>query len=325
MVGAYLEWTHEDEPDLSDSVVILDGKPETIEEIDYESKDVRVSVTQREDAWGTYSWVDVEPQGDVPEPEPTPDNPHAPPPEDRSPAQFKGGKMMEQVLEGLAPFTAKRVLEGVDDYKLDELGLGEAEATLTIKRAGKQPKTYELGGGVYGGANAYVRDPESGTIYIVDAKAIRPLQSAKRTLPDRRLIGAELKEIRAVKVTSGEATAAFEQHNPDDAKAQFWSVMGEEEAAPAGAAWLDKVLRLRSAEYVPEGSEPSGMSEAFSYQVSTGERTTTVTVFRAPGEEGADDWYARSEHTRALVKLHNALAAEVFADLQSALDAGQSA
>ena len=325
LFAAYYSWTHEGDPDLSEAVVILDGDVDDLEEVSYHSAKIDVTLSMREDDLGRYAWVNVvpKPAGEEPPP-PDPANPHAPPPPDVDPAQFKAGKTGDTVLEGLAPFRAKRVLEGVDDLELGELGLENPETSLTIKRKGKDAKTYEIGDSAYGGANAYVRDPSSGTIYIVDVKVLRPLRSGKRTLPDRDLVGLQIKEIARVDVRGGEANVSFEQHNPDDADAQFWSIAGESEASPTGAAWLDKLLRLRSAEYLGPESEPQGLEEAFSFSVVGNKQAISVTVYRATGADGEDAWYARSQHTRSLVKLHLSLAAEVFADLQSALEAGQS-
>ena len=43
------------------------------------------------------------------------------------------------------------------------------------------------GGAMFGGGNAYLRDTDSGIIYLVDAKAVRPFEHGNRTLLDRNL------------------------------------------------------------------------------------------------------------------------------------------
>lgn len=322
--GAYWAWQNPEDPTLAERVVILPGETEDIEQIVYEDDESTVTLEVREDERGTYPWGKVVPKPSEKQ-EPDPANPHAPPPRSDEPSEFKGGKGAETIIEALAPFTAKRVLEGVDDFKLDELGLEDPDATMTIHREGREPKTYEIGGSVYGGANVYVRDPGTGTVYIVEAQKLRSLQAAERTLPERDLVGIPLDDIARITVRRDDAEAAFKQHNLDDADARFWSVAGSEEANPAAASWLDKALRLRATGYVQGDERPEALSEAFRFTVEPLEGDpVTVVVFRKVGEGDQEQWYASSEHTRGMVKIGRALAVEVEADLQSALDAAQA-
>jgi uncharacterized protein DUF4340 len=282
----------------------------------------------RKDELGRYGWVRAEPLASAEaetEPQADPANPHAPPPpkDDGTVQEFKAGKAGGAALEGLLPFKAKRVLEGVTDDKLAELGLGEPEATLEIVRAGREPVTFEIGGNVYGGANVYVRDPASGKVYVVDAKVIRPLQSGKQSLPDKELVGVETKLIAALTVQGGEASAQFEQHNPDDPEAVYWSTAGSAEKNETAAAWIDKALRMRSSGYVQEGEQPAQLEPMFAFAITTTDRKVVrVEVLRGYDEDGEEQWFAKSEHTRGLVKLQKALAGEVSTDLANVLDSG---
>jgi hypothetical protein len=320
--AAYHTWTHEDELALSDAVVIVPGEPNALESVAYKSKELELTITLREDERGRYAWVRAVPLEIEVDPD-APPNPHALPP-DTETEEFKAGKGGETVLEGLAPFVAKRLLEGIDDSKLGDLGLDEPDASLTITRRDKGSKTFDLGTDAYGGANIYARDPETGKIYLLDAKLIRPLQSGKRTLPDRDLVGVQIKDIERIQIDAADASASFEQHNPDDPQATFWSAVGENEANATAAAWIDKALRLRSSKYVDEAAAPVGLEQVFSFTVVAGDvPPTTVQVHRSLGEGGEETWYARSEHTRGLVELHKTQAAEALADLQSVLGEGE--
>lgn len=327
LVLAYRSWTHEGDVDLSKAIVVLPGEPEDLEGIDYSSDKVDVSLDVLEDAAGKYVWVTATPKntGENKDDTKDPADPHAPKPEpdDGKAEQFKAGKPGDTIIEGMAPFLVKRQLEGVGDDQLEDLGLATPEATLTIRRKGREPKTYELGGNKYGGTNFYMRDPDDGKIYLVDGTLIRPLQSAKRTLPDRTLVGVPNNEIEKIEVRAGEATAAFEQHNPDDAEAVFWSTAGSEVKNSAAATWIDKTLAMRSSKYIPADAEPEGLEEAFSFTAFTSDRKqVTVTVYRAWDDKGEESWYARSDHTRALVQLHQSAASDANTDLATVLDSG---
>jgi hypothetical protein len=323
--GAYRVWTAPGEVETGESVVVLAGEADELERVHYRSEKLDLVVEMKTDALGRYGWVRAEPLSTEPEPaEPAePDNPHAPPKDDGAISEFKAGKNGAASLDGLMPFRAKRQLDGITDEKLAELGLAEPEATLEIVRTGREPSVYEIGGNVYGGANVYVREVASGKVYVVDAKVIRPLQSGKQSLPDRELVGVETKVIAGLSVQGGEATAEFEQQNPDDAEAVYWSTSGSTTKNEAGAAWIDKALRMRASGYVQATDNPGQLEDVFSFRVRTTDRKEiTVAVKRGYDDDGEDQWYASSEHTRGLVKLQRALAAEVAADLANVLDAG---
>lgn len=325
---AYQTWTHVDELELAQKVVILPGKADQLVSVVYRAKDIELTIELREDEHGRFAWARAVPQAGAEAPAAPEGAPEgAEPPPEPEPEEFKVGKAGDAVLEGLAPFVAKRRLEGADDTDLADLGLAEPEATLEITREGKDPKVYELGGNVFGGANVYVRDPDDGAIYLVEAKLIRPLQSGSRTLPDRDLTGIDERKAERVTLQVGERKVSFEQHNPDDVEAKYWSVAGEEDQSPEATAWLDKVLRLRSSRYVPADAMPSDLAPAFGFRVE-GQDGSAVTVEVLRGlnydgvEEEQEQFFARSEHTRGLVRLPRAAVAEVSADLESALQAG---
>jgi hypothetical protein len=319
---AYQTWTHADELTLADKVVILPGKPEQLVSVVYTAKDLELTLELRTDERGRYAWARAVPLTEEgAEPPPPPEGQPPPPTE---PEEFKVGKAGDKVLEDLAPFVAKRRLEGASDADLADLGLSPPAATLEIVREGKEPKRFELGGNVFGGANVYVRDPDDGEIYLVDAKLLRPLQSGARTLPDRDLTGVDERKVERVTLRVGDRQASFEQHNPDDVEAKYWSVAGQEEESPEATSWVDKALRLRSSQYVPADEVPTDLAHAFDYRVESEDgKAVTVEVLRsASGGEDEDQeerFFARSEHTRGLVRLPRAAAAEASADLESAL------
>lgn len=318
---AYQTWTHEDELALADKVVILPGSPEQLTSIAYRSKTLELTLELRSDEQGRYAWARAVPLTEAGEEPPPPPEGQPPPPTE--PEEFKVGKSGDTVLEGLAPFVAKRRLEGVTDADLADLGLAEPEATLEIVREGKDPKRFELGGNVFGGGSVYVRDPDDGAIYLVDAKLIGPLQGGARTLPDRDLTGVDERKAERVTLRVGERQASFEQHNPDDVDARYWSVAGQGEESPEATAWVDKALRLRSSRYVPAAEIPTDLAHAFDFRVEGEDgKAVTVEVLRSFDDEGEEQFFARSQHTRGLVRLPRAAASEASADLESALQAG---
>ncbi|MGH1345527.1 MAG: DUF4340 domain-containing protein [Nannocystales bacterium] len=314
--GAYQTWTHEGDPDLSGSTVILDVERADLEALVFESPTGRVRLELREDELGPYVWALTEP---VAKPEPEPESPSAKP-VPAQPQAFKAGAAGETIAKGSAPFVAKRVLEGIDGSKLEELGFGDEQASLTFHRKGRDTKTYEVGAKAYGGSNRYIRDPADGTVYIVAASLIDSLETADRSLPDRSLLAFDVTDIDTISVRGGEAEATYVQNNPDDRAARFWSTPGSSDPSPAAAGWFDKALRLKVLRYIEPANKPTGLQEAFSMTVSAGRKSSEAIIYRAAGEDGNEAWYASSTHNRALVQLQSSSAAEAQADLASVLD-----
>lgn len=309
LVGAYQTWTHEGERDLSGSVLILDVDQDELASVEFDGPKSKLVLEIREDdtgayVWGTFSSVGAEEDAPV------------------TSESFKVGPSGETLVEGLAPFGAKRVLEGVDDSKLAELGFGDEQSTLTFRREGKDPQTYEVAGKIYSGRNRYVRDPSDGTVYVVAANIVQQLEAGRTTLPDRALIGDEVADIETITVRGGEAHATYSQNNPDDRAARFWALTGSSDPSPAAAGWFDKMLQLRVQRYVDDAARPSGLEEAFSVVVTSGRRSTEIVVYRTFDDEGEAQWYATSPHNRALVRVNASAATELQADLAAVLDQG---
>ncbi|MCH9684458.1 MAG: DUF4340 domain-containing protein [Deltaproteobacteria bacterium] len=324
---AYQTWTHEDELALQDKVVIVPGTVEQLAAVSYRSEDLELSVEMRSDEHGRYGWgtllsKKVAPAPPTPPPAEGEPAPEPPTPEAPKPRQFKVGKAGEPVFEGLAPFIAKRKLEGVGD-DLAALGLDPPQGTLEITREGKEMRSFELGSNAFGDVNVYLRDPNDGAIYLVESRIIRPLLKGSTSLADTQLTGVVEADVERVTLAVGDRQVSFEQHNPDDNKARFWALPGEAEKSPEGHAWVAKALRLRSSKYVPDAEVPVDLAQAFDFQVAGDDGTVvTVEVLRNFDDQGQEQFFARSEHTRGLVLLPRSAATDASADVEAVLQAG---
>ncbi|MCB9760212.1 MAG: DUF4340 domain-containing protein [Alphaproteobacteria bacterium] len=350
--ASYLRWTAEEGTDAADTIVVLDAKAGEIEELRWDSDKLDMVLLPQSDARGDWLLVKTteEKERPVAEPEaPQPDDegeaaeeePEDESPDDESaeeeddlpeppaPAQmetftevveFKAGEAGDKLLESLSPMVAKRALDTVADDKLDELGLAEPEATLVVKRAGKGERTFQVGGEAYGTRDRYLRDAESGKVYLIEDDLLRPLKYGKTRLPDRELIGIETADIATVAITAPGGAVSFEQRNPDDPKAAYWAPPGGESDESAGN-WMNKLLKLRSASFVQAEDTPTALSEALTIQVTGDDGVkTTLKLLEGTDPEGREAFYAESDFTRRQVKLHNAQAQDLIQDVETILD-----
>ena len=339
LVASYLSWTSEEGTDEDDSIVMLDADVEDLASISWDSEKLDVQVVQKSDDRGDFWWVTTTETKRVPknksheEPDPALEDPEA----EETPAEeleeyeevqkeFKAGKAATDLADSLAPLLAVRVLADVTEDRYEDFGLTEPDATFVVSREGKDDRTFKVGGEAYGTRDRYVLS-DDGKVYLVDQDLLRPLKYATTRLPDRELHEADAKDLTTVTLTTvcepldsdcEEATVELTQHNAQDAANAYWAV-GDDESETA-EAWLDKALGLKSAGFVQAGDEPTELGLRLQVLLTTDDGTTTVAISQGLDADGKETWYAQSEHTRQLVKLHKTQASEVVEDVESVLE-----
>ncbi|MFH1467770.1 MAG: DUF4340 domain-containing protein [Pseudomonadota bacterium] len=360
LVLAWLRWTGaigSDESAKADDVIVLRQDRADIEKIAYHDDKLDVVLEQKADSAGEFTWVNLEERKEKPKPKPAGAAEAEDAAEDEIPAAladdaeepseveqaaeaeepaeepaeveittsaFKGGDAVDKLLDALAPLKAHRDLGPEAQDALADLGLAEPEAWVEITRKGKV-RRLELGGEAYGTRDTYLRDTETGGYYLVDADVFRPLRYAKSRLPDRRLSALEQGDIARVVLESPAGRAELLHKNRQDEDAAYWaSSQDPEQPVELYANWLDKALRLKGLSYVQEEEKPAGLAPAFALTLAPEVGApTTIQVFSAPaaGEGQEPEWYASSEFTRGLMKLHKMLASEAAEDVPDVLDA----
>lgn len=341
LAASYARWTSEKDSVDADTIYVLEAKADQITEVVWDSEKLDVTLTSQKDALGSYLMahateqkkrpiakpdapaapeeVSVDENGDpVPEEEKAKEAPNFETYEVKS--EFKAGVEAEKLWEALAPFEAKRALENVSDEKLEELGLKEPEATLTIKRAGKPDKVLQVGGESYGTKDRYVRDVETQRIYMVSDDTLRPLRFGTTRLPDRELIGLETGDMTDIVVETQAGKGAFKQNNAADPKAAFWAAPGETTANESAGLWINKLIALKSADFVQPEDTPTSTTPALAVSVRAKDGSTIqLEVLRGVDPDGKEAWYAKSTYTRQLVKLHSSQVRDVVDDASTVL------
>jgi len=344
LVGSYWTWTHPETPLAGEEVMVLDAKAEDITTILWDSEKLDLRLTVSEDAAGRYLLVKSTEQKrrlkphseEAPAPvEATPPSPETPPAEDPAKPEedrfetyeevkeFKAGKAGDELLTALSPMIAKRSLSNLPDEKLAPLGLAEPEATLTIQRAGKPDRVFDVGGEAFGTRDRYLREKDTGTIYLVKEDLIRPLKHGTTRLPDRELVGVEMKEL--AKVTVKDATGAersFEHRNRVDEKAAYWGAVGEEGSLEPAKTWVEALLKLKSTSFVAAEDTPTTTTVMATIVTEDAKgQKVTLELIKGTDADGKEAWYAKSTHTRLLVKMSSAQTGDLVADIPTVMGA----
>lgn len=328
--GAWVRWTAGPPVELDGKVVLVDGDADDLERIVFTITDKETAtLTRKEDAFGTYWWVEhtkTDEKKAPPPPPPVPggpDTPPEPPPEPvvekvTSTQVFKAGTAGDDLAKSMSPLLALRKLEGVDAAKSGTIGLDAPVEFLEITRKGRTTRI-ALGGEVYGTRDRYAREEGTGTLYLVDDETLRPLKFARTRLPDRDLWPFAQNEITALGIVGpGGATVELVQKNADDAAKATWARASAPEAPDEQInTWVSQALKLKSTT-TPEVL-PTTLEDRFSL-VLTGPRGKVLTV--KVQQEGADgDYYASSEHTRTPVKLLKSAVGPLADDVSTLVEA----
>ena len=341
LVAAWLRWTAEPGADADDVVVLLPGAAEDITAVTWKSKDDEVVFTRKSDAHGDYLWVEHTKWEEKPIAGPElPPDPAAPPQDPAVPSQdpaapepvvpvatervatrtlFKASAKGDELMASLGPLKAIRKLEATAE-KLTEIGLDAPTETLVIERKG-QAVTLDIGGEAYGTKDRYVRNQGTGEIFLVDDQILKNISFARTRMQDRDLWSLARPAIASIRVASADGRQVeMEQKNADDEAAATWVRRGQETKDEAITTWLDKALKLKGTSTVDltAADAPKDLQPRFTMTLTpSGKGKPETLEILQDGAEG--DWYGRSEHTRATLKLLKAPTRAVNDDLAGLL------
>jgi hypothetical protein len=308
--GAWMSWTAEPGVDLDGKVLVMEGEAGDIEVISWKTEKDGAVIEIKEDGRGSYAWVTYTKQErkTLKHPEHGPDAAQEDGP-DEAPTEeyetttqvFKAGDKVDALVGDLSPLVALRKLVDVDEDKLAAIGLDAPTDSLIVTRAGKA-RSFDLGGEAYGTRDRYVRDQDSGHIYLVDDDVFRPLKYARTRLPDRTLTPFVKADVTAATLEDADgAVLEAVQLNPQDKAQAAWVRAADPEALDEQLqTWMDKALNLKSTSYAGPDSQPEALELRFKLTLSTGTATESIEVLQ---EEGGGGWWGRSAHTRGHVKL----------------------
>lgn len=319
---AWVRWTAPAEPNTGDKVTVLYGDAKEIDRIYWKTKDDETVIERKTDDHGDYLWVESThwtTKRKPPKPEAKPEKDAgeesagdkatgdeteeaAEPERVAKKERFKAGDAAKELLDQLSPLLAIRRLDEIDDAKLADIGLDKPEGMLEITRKGRTRKL-ELGGESYGTHDRYVRDPTTGAIYLIDNDLFRPLKYARTRLPDRNLLSLKTQDIAQATIEGPDGKKLdVTQKNKDDRQKAEWVRAAKQDASDKQVdTWMDKVLRLRGVTYADPDNPPKDLELRFKLTVTNDKGEHETLDVEQEGPKG--DWWARSEHTRAYVKL----------------------
>ncbi|MEZ4316873.1 MAG: DUF4340 domain-containing protein [Myxococcota bacterium] len=350
MVGAYVSWTSDVAPTAEgaeESVAVYSARSGDVKKLAFDGENVKVSVERRTDAKGDFVWVAIDetkakptppkphdhgsdphggdeegdpdgssPDGASPDDAPVEAGPEVPEEPEAEPepemetvhTEFLGNESAVGLFESFEPLMAKRELASGDSSDPKAFGLDEPSGHITVTRSAGDT-TIDLGGETYGAKDRYGR--HDGRMFLLEDTTIRPLQFAGSRLVERRVHPLLENELDSVVVRHAGKAVELVQRNKDDRQAAFWARQGEDSKDDIAATWLDKLFRLKAAEY-PLDVDLSGATQVFAVDLTANSETWTFTVLQ---DTAAQKVYARSDFNRGTVELTASLADEAISDI----------
>lgn len=246
---------------------------------------------------------------------------------------FLGSQSAEELMKSLAKFSALRALGPAEGKKLEGFGLHKKDRGMTLAWRGSN-KALVIGDNTYGNMDRYVKDGGDGRVYVVAPRYIGDFPYAEFRLKDSAISRTERVKMERVELAAGgKKKVLLQRHNNTPQKAFFADESAPDKAQQLYANWMDKLNRLSVVEYITPGSEPKGLTEALvvTYRAK-GKVLDLVKLYKAPvpvlpvidGKKAAPapvpvDAYARSLHSRVLVKINGTLLDELLRDVDSIL------
>lgn len=330
--SAYSLWSKEEEPDkavsTSAEVRVWAGKPDQLESIAFDGKELKVKLEPKKDELGRWFVVHLNQIKKAARP---PTNPHAPPakpePEEKGEwvkSSFVSVKEGTILADALAPLMALRALGRIDKERAEEFGFDKPEGTLTVKLGGVEHKL-TVGGLTPGGGDHYVRLAGSNEAYAVPGEALGGLLQAGSRLLESDLHAFDLADVRRVKVTQGtKSRELLRVEGKPNGWAGLQSPLEEDETA---SNWMSKVDRLKVSEYL--GQEPPALGqEALVLRIEYFDAKKTLgftELFKTaaePGAESKDKYVVHTETTRWYGEVLASRAEQVEQDLGSVVSSG---
>lgn len=244
---------------------------------------------------------------------------------------FLGNDTATELMQTLSRLPAIRALGAVGREKLAEFGLTSPATTLTL-RGGGATRTFVVGGRTYGNNDLYLLDQSDGHVYVVRPAPVQDLLNAEFRLADRQLHRFELADIDRVVIRASEGEQTLRQHEARVPGKAFWTVASAADQSRGKELvgnWINKLGRLQVLDYVGPDEPTDGQKERLRVDYFDGrkrvgfievlQRALLVpgTVAGLPG--GSYEYFARSEHTRRLIKLSRPLVEDLERDLAAVI------
>jgi hypothetical protein len=288
------------------------GSSKDVTKVSYQDDRKVVTLVAKEDAEGRWFQGSVEPSVPKADAEKK-DAGAAPPPMPVEASVFAAVEQAGTLVGSLAPLRAKRALGEVAPDRLTAFGLEKPPGTLRVT-FGDKTRELVIGGATPGDTDRYVRDGQSGLVYVLDNAFVRDLQSADTRLPERKLHSWQVGEVSEATIKAGGKERRLVRGGTEGRR--FWADAATPDQNDETANnWLQKVDRLRPMTYLDALPEDASSVVRVEYR-SSSKALGFVELHRRVVDE-KDEYVVSSEYTRMSSTVPASLGEQIAEDLGS--------
>jgi hypothetical protein len=224
------------------------------------------------------------------------------------PSQFLVGEQGVELARSLAEPRALRDLGEVDAEREREYGLVEGTTRLETDLAG-ETRALIVGGPVFGTGDRFVKDPESGRVYVLPGTHF-PYLDSPETLTERRLHAFTPDEVATVVLRASGAARTMRRESSSSGVASWAPADAPDRPDETFATFMERVQQLWADQYAPDVDRATLDELArLDYMDERGEPLGYLVLLRAKAEPAA--FYLATEYSRVPVR--------AFADAAEAL------
>jgi hypothetical protein len=307
LVLAYVTWQRG--PELAaDEVFVGDiGKNDLVSaRFDDQEKSTWVELDHASDESGPFISVRLGPQEP---PSKAPDNDAKTGAKTTPERLVRGSDAADKLLERFAPLRASRGLGILPAAKLKDLGLDNAKKHLTLVLRNGQRK-FALVPAPTGGSEPYLRDEQSGQVFLVNRSLLSDFQSAASLLVERHLHSFHLDEADRMVVSQGAARREFLISRAEGG-VRLAPASTPDKPDSAFKTWHDRLFGAWPVEVLGKDETPSEGAPQIELRVEysvRGRKLGFIEMGKAadvatPKGDAKPPLFARSEHTLGWFKL----------------------
>ena len=302
---AYTTWQRSPEL-LADEVVVLDASKNDLVSARFEDqeKNTWVDLARASDGYGPFVSVRLGPQ------EQTALGKNPAEPAKKTPERLvRGSDAAEKLFTSFAPMRASRGLGILTADKLKDLGLDSAKKRITLVLRNGQ-RTFTIVPAPPGGTDPYLRDDQTGQVYLVPRSFLSDFQSAASLLVERHVHTFRLEEADRLAVTAG-ATRREYLISQSESSVFLAPVAAPGKPDSALKTWHDRVFSAWPGEVLGKDETPVQGTPQVELRIEYSKRGHTlgfIEIGKAPDvtttTQGAKPpLFARSERTLGWFKL----------------------
>jgi hypothetical protein len=306
LVAAYLTWQRS--PELApDEVVVVDAAKNDLvsARFDDQEKHTWVELSRSADDAGPFINIHLGPQEQA---MPGKGDKDAVP--KKTPERLvRGNDAADKLFASLAPLRATRSLGSLSADKLKDLGIDAAKRRLSlVLRNGK--RSFSMTAAPAGGSEPYLRDEQSGQVYLVARSILSDFQAAVSILPERRVHVFKIEEADRLTVTMGATHREFVVSHSENGVA-LAPAASPSKADSAFKTWQDRAFSAWPMEVLGKDEVPAEGAPQVELRIDYSARGRRLgfleigkgTTVASNAESAKAVLFARSEHTLGWLKL----------------------